>query len=113
MKPGPKPKSNLLKLLEGNPGRRPLRNNLRIKLLERRRAPRWLPKYGKQFWRIYTPLLKSYPNFANFKLKLLLYRELISFFVTTDLPLFSSSEAAFPISQAFGISPCARALLSN
>ena len=49
-----------LKVLEGNPGKRPLRNNLRIKLYERRQAPRWLPKYGKQFWRIYSPLLKSY-----------------------------------------------------
>ena len=60
MKPGPKPKSNLLKVLEGNPGKRPLRNNLRIKLLKRIQTPRWLPKYGKQFWRIHTPLLKSY-----------------------------------------------------
>ena len=59
-KPGPKPKSNLLKVLEGNPGKRPLRNNLRIKLLKRIQTPRWLPKYGKQFWRIHTPLLKSY-----------------------------------------------------
>jgi P27 family predicted phage terminase small subunit len=47
---GKKPKSLKLQILEGRKYR--VKDTPKLKpLLEKKRAPSWLPKYGKQFWR--------------------------------------------------------------
>ena len=58
MRRGRPPKSSALKLLQGIPGRRPLKNNdpdpAELKNL---RAPTWLDEIGRKFWRRHAPEL--------------------------------------------------------
>ncbi len=58
MKRGRKPKPTEFRLIEGNRGKRPL-NHFEPKpvLLRDLRAPRWLDRFGKDFWNDHAPEL--------------------------------------------------------
>ena len=59
MRRGPAPKPNRLKILAGNPGRRPLNDDEpQPKLVTRLAAPVKLDSHGLKFWRYYATLLK-------------------------------------------------------
>lgn len=59
MRRGPAPKPNRLKILAGNPGRRPLNDDEpQPKLVTRLNAPVELDSHGLKFWRYYATLLK-------------------------------------------------------
>ena len=57
--PGPKPKPTELKILEGNPGRRPLNDQAPKPQPVAPPMPRGLPKGARKFWRDHAPKLES------------------------------------------------------
>ena len=58
-KPGPKPKPTHLKILEGNPGKRPLNKNEPKPKPVAPRMPTWLSNEAKQEWRKLAPELEK------------------------------------------------------
>ena len=59
MKPGPPPKPTALKLLAGNPGRRPLNDREPQPPRGRPKCPRWLSKDARTVWKDLVPLLDN------------------------------------------------------
>ena len=58
MRRGRPPKPADLKLLTGNPGKRPVENtNAAVAVLEDLTPPEWLDGHGKAFWNHYAPIL--------------------------------------------------------
>jgi len=57
MPPGPPPKPNAIKELEGNPGKRRLKNNPKPERVLGLKAPAHIGKFGKQEWNRITPEL--------------------------------------------------------
>ena len=59
MKRGRKPKPTFSKLVEGNPGRRPLNHaEPNPQVLDNLKAPAWLDRFGKDFWNDFAPKLR-------------------------------------------------------
>lgn len=54
---GPNPKANRLKLLEGNPGKRPLIKKRAIASHQKVSCPEWLSRTAKEEWRRLAPEL--------------------------------------------------------
>lgn len=57
MPPGPPPKPNELKVLEGNPGKRRIKNSPKPERVLGLKPPKFLGKYGLQEWKRITPEL--------------------------------------------------------
>ena len=55
--PGPPPKPTALKLLEGNPGKRPLNKNEPKPEVKAPKCPKWLSPGAKKEWRRIVPVL--------------------------------------------------------
>ena len=56
---GPPPEPTALKVLKGNPGRRPLNDCEPRSKLERPRCPTWLDKEAKSVWKKIVPKLEA------------------------------------------------------
>jgi len=58
-KPGTKPKPTALKVLEGNPGKRPLNENEPKPEPKAPVCPKWLDNYAHKVWERLAPVLKQ------------------------------------------------------
>lgn len=57
MPPGRKPKPTVLKVLQGNPGKRPLNNDEPMPAVGAGRPPSWLDRAAKAHWKELAPML--------------------------------------------------------